>query len=94
MHSYSSYSGPWVENVWINQFETQYDESDGTCARDIFGPFIPIFVPWTVRWSNYELVQSIWLYLIVLSLNVAAPLTFVFRTFGSFRQIKGDIHLG
>ena len=44
-HFQSGYGGPWLENEWITHFEQLYDKSNH-CLRDIFGPFIPIFLPW------------------------------------------------
>ena len=51
-HSYGGYGGPWIENRWITHFETIYQENKTACASHIFGPFIPIFIPWTDHWVN------------------------------------------
>ena len=49
MHEANKYHGPWIENIWINYFENLYDQSNSTtCVWDLFGSFIPIFVPWVV----------------------------------------------
>eukprot|EP00040_Diaphanoeca_grandis_P017266 m.89781 g.89781 ORF g.89781 m.89781 type:complete len:517 (-) comp26332_c0_seq2:210-1760(-) len=48
------FCGPWIENVWIRTFGSAY------CAQPIetrklapiFGPFIPLLVPWVDRWVN------------------------------------------
>jgi hypothetical protein len=48
-HSAKGYKGPWIENHWISSFEKAYDQDPDTCLSDIFGPFIPIFLPWTDR---------------------------------------------
>jgi hypothetical protein len=45
MHSAAGYSGPWIENNWISHFERLYDQGN-ECLSNIFGPFVPIFVPW------------------------------------------------
>eukprot|EP00435_Cladocopium_sp_Y103_P027323 s2255_g6.t1 len=46
-HAWSGYAGPWIENHWIQNFSQRwFHRAKGTKLRDIFGPFIPIFVPW------------------------------------------------
>eukprot|EP00438_Fugacium_kawagutii_P036597 Skav217807 [mRNA] locus=scaffold889:12292:13224:+ [translate_table: standard] len=46
-HAWSGYAGPWIENHWIQNFSQRwFHRATGTKLRDIFGPFIPIFVPW------------------------------------------------
>eukprot|EP00571_Detonula_confervacea_P007277 CAMPEP_0172331620 /NCGR_PEP_ID=MMETSP1058-20130122/62017_1 /TAXON_ID=83371 /ORGANISM="Detonula confervacea, Strain CCMP 353" /LENGTH=726 /DNA_ID=CAMNT_0013048889 /DNA_START=121 /DNA_END=2301 /DNA_ORIENTATION=- len=47
-----NYGGPWIENHWISHFESLYDDGNSTCASDIFGPFIPIFIPFVDHWVN------------------------------------------
>ena len=47
-----NYGGPWIENHWIAHFESLYQGNKTACASDIFGPFIPIFLPWTDHWVN------------------------------------------
>ena len=51
-HSHAGYGGPWIENRWITHFETIYqaNKNKTACASEIFGPFIPIFIPWTDHW--------------------------------------------
>ena len=48
-HSYADYNGPWLENRWISHFEMEYQrvKARGGRLRDVFGPWVPIFVPWT-----------------------------------------------
>jgi len=48
-HSYANATGPWIENKWIEDFEGAYDASTG-CLYEFFGPFVPLFVPWTDVW--------------------------------------------
>jgi hypothetical protein len=55
VHTAAKYSGPWMENYWISHFEGLFDEqaangSSFACLSDIFGPFIPLFVPWVDHW--------------------------------------------
>eukprot|EP00435_Cladocopium_sp_Y103_P051704 s1805_g16.t1 len=46
-HHWAGYNGPWIENYWIKNFTSKwFQRAEGTRLRDIFGPFIPIFVPW------------------------------------------------
>tara|TARA_B110001452_G_C15199885_1_gene416467 strand:- start:37 stop:1494 length:1458 start_codon:yes stop_codon:yes gene_type:complete len=48
-HSYAGYSGPWLENRWSAHFEAEYERvrARGGRLRDVFGPWVPIFLPWT-----------------------------------------------
>ena len=41
-----TFQGPWIENVWIETFSRRW-EAQGGKLRDLFGDFIPLFVPWT-----------------------------------------------
>ena len=53
MHEAAGYQGPWIENHWISHFEKLYDDRAArgeACLSDLFGPFIPIFVPWVDLW--------------------------------------------
>ena len=50
MHTAANFSGPWLENIWISHFESLYQAQNQTCVYDIFGPYIPIFIPWTDHW--------------------------------------------
>jgi hypothetical protein len=54
IHRAKGYNGPWIENRWISHFETLYDQNDdnNTCLSDLFGPFIPIFLPWVDHWKS------------------------------------------
>lgn len=46
-HAWAGYWGPWIENWWIKNFSQRwFQRANGTKLHDIFGPFIPIFVPW------------------------------------------------
>ena len=54
-HLHSGYGGPWLENRWIRHFEPLAHRGP---LSSTFGPFIPIFVPWTdwfVHWHNHKL---------------------------------------
>ena len=58
-HRAASYGGPWLENLWISHFEAMVFNStkgnlagERTCLRQLFGPFIPILIPWTDRWMG------------------------------------------
>ena len=52
-HTYSQFSGPWIENEWITMFEKAYDgRRQGQRLSDFFGPYIPLFVPWTDLWVS------------------------------------------
>jgi hypothetical protein len=90
MHTWSGYSGPWIENYWISKFESMYDtrllpllpplplplqlhndddtdgdndngtgddttnnESSSFCLSDLYGPYIPIFIPWVDQFVNH-----------------------------------------
>jgi len=48
-HTYVGYSGPWIENHWITHFQEQL-ESENHSLPDVFGPYIPIFIPWVDRY--------------------------------------------
>jgi len=46
-HNWAGYGGPWIENHWINVGKRYLAQRHkGTKLSDVFGPFIPIFVPW------------------------------------------------
>jgi len=52
-HCAAGYCGPWVENHWINYFGKLWaNRKPGTQLHDIFGPYIPILVPWVDTWVN------------------------------------------
>lgn len=44
---YIGYCGPWIEDWWKIYFQNK--------TLDEFGPFIPVFFPWTHVWRNYHL---------------------------------------
>jgi len=50
-YCYAGYCGPWTEIAWIDHFTNLWKErSSGAKLADIFGPYIPLFVPWTHIW--------------------------------------------
>ncbi|CAE8593035.1 unnamed protein product [Polarella glacialis] len=52
-HCAAGYCGPWVENHWIHHFSTLWkNRPPGTRLSDIFGPYIPILIPWVDTWVN------------------------------------------
>lgn len=53
-HSYGDfYSGPWIENYWISTFKPRFEEAkDSAGLRGAFGPYVPLFIPWTDSWVN------------------------------------------
>mmetsp|Transcript_27170 Transcript_27170/g.76402 ORF Transcript_27170/g.76402 Transcript_27170/m.76402 type:complete len:652 (-) Transcript_27170:71-2026(-) len=75
-HVAANYSGPWVENEFITYFETMYDDriaqanvssspsssSSIFCMHEIFGPYIPIFIPWTDHWvhNGMKYPEELW----------------------------------
>lgn len=48
-HCYAKYCGPWIENFWIEIFGKNIT-SDDYCLSETFGPYIPLFFPWTDFW--------------------------------------------
>ena len=52
MHGFAGYSGPWIENVWISHFQQRLERAraKGRPLRAVFGPYIPLFVPFTDHW--------------------------------------------
>ena len=44
--TYPGYSGPWIENKWIDHFQPR--AKDTGLAQ--FTPFVPLFVPWIDIW--------------------------------------------
>lgn len=54
MHSAAGYSGPWIENVFISRFQPLAEAAvaSGEPLSAVFGPYIPIFLPWTDLWVN------------------------------------------
>ena len=54
-HRSAKYRGPWVENVWITHFERELRRRPpGSPLSSVFGPFIPLLVPWTDRFVSRE----------------------------------------
>ena len=53
-HNAAGYDGPWIENHFITYFESFYDEKlhDDQCLSDIYGPYIPIFIPFVDYWVH------------------------------------------
>ena len=47
-HDAANYSGPWIENRWISHFQNQLESTNN--LQDVFGPYIPILIPWTDVW--------------------------------------------
>ena len=42
---------PWIENHWITYFQKELvSKNNSSSLSDVFGPYIPIFVPWTDIW--------------------------------------------
>ena len=55
-HKAADYAGPWIENHFIGKFEGMYDTSSSSsnrnCLSDLFGSYIPLFVPWVDLWVD------------------------------------------
>jgi hypothetical protein len=54
MHGAAGYNGPWIENVWIRNFSARAEEARtaGRPLSSVFGPYIPILVPFTDLWVH------------------------------------------
>jgi len=53
LHCYVGYCGPWMENNWIEHFGGMWSKRKaGTRLIDIFGPYIPLLVPWADTAKN------------------------------------------
>ena len=52
-HSHGGYSGPWIENLWIEKFMNKEPET--------FGPFVPLFIQWVdaIHHVTYEEIASV-----------------------------------
>jgi hypothetical protein len=50
-HSYAGYSGPWIENIWIQRYST--------ASIETFGGIIPLFVNWVDSQLEGKLDQII-----------------------------------
>lgn len=53
-HGAAGYGGPWLENVWITHFEAKAKaaRAAGAPLSAVFGPYIPILVPFTDLWVH------------------------------------------
>jgi len=49
-HRAAHYAGPWMENHFISRFQPLIKSKADLIHH--FGPYIPIFVPWTDHWVN------------------------------------------
>ena len=49
-HRAVGYRGPWIENRWISHFQQELESKNYSDISDVFGPYIPIFIPWTDIW--------------------------------------------
>ena len=63
-HRAAGYHGPWIENHWITHFQhtllehsshnnnknKKKNNNNTTTLSEIFGPYIPLFIPWTDIW--------------------------------------------
>ena len=47
-HKYSGLSGPWLENAWC-EYALARRRAGGRLS-DVFGPYVPLLVPWTDIW--------------------------------------------
>lgn len=55
-HRAAGYRGPWIENYWIDHFKEAASHLDHLNFSSMFGPYIPLFVPWVDIWvSNSKL---------------------------------------
>lgn len=55
IHKAAGYGGPWIENVWVDTFSKAWDDrAPGTPLSSLFGPFVPLLVPWTDLWVHGE----------------------------------------
>lgn len=48
MHTAANYSGPWIENYWIDVFLPKALASP--CLHETFGIYVPLFLPWVDLW--------------------------------------------
>ena len=53
-HGAAGYSGPWIENVWISHFSSRAEaaRAAGRPLASVFGPYVPILVPFTDQWVH------------------------------------------
>eukprot|EP00039_Didymoeca_costata_P004294 m.72460 g.72460 ORF g.72460 m.72460 type:complete len:693 (+) comp12331_c0_seq1:138-2216(+) len=52
-HCGAGFCGPWMENNWISTFSSGVSAPDFN-FKDHFGPFIPLFIPWTDIWVGKD----------------------------------------
>ena len=54
MHGFAGYNGPWIENAWISHFQQRLERARARGRRlsAVFGPYIPLFVPFTDHWVH------------------------------------------
>lgn len=51
IHCVRGYAGPWIENYWARHFLELYHSLPlDRCLSDIFGPYIPILIPFVDIW--------------------------------------------
>jgi len=48
-HRAAGYTGPWIENYWISHFQQEL-EANNYSLSDVFGPYVPLLIPWTDIW--------------------------------------------
>lgn len=53
-HSYGGYSGPWIENRWIENFMVNPRSLDCEKYRTLFGDRVPLFVQWVDTFRAYK----------------------------------------
>ena len=58
-HRAAGFAGPWIENRYISHFQPLIKTKADLIHH--FGPYIPIFVPWTDHWvkSNYKYPRAL-----------------------------------
>ena len=58
-HRAAGFDGPWIENHFISHFQPLIKSKDDLIHH--FGPYIPLFVPWTDHWlkSNYKYPRAL-----------------------------------
>ena len=56
-HCVKDFCGPWIENYWIQHFQTIANKSSSASTlklEDTFGPYIPLLIPWVDRWVEKQ----------------------------------------
>lgn len=58
-HRAAGFDGPWIENRFISHFQPLIKSKDDLIHH--FGPYIPLFVPWTDHWlkSHYKYPRAL-----------------------------------